>query len=99
MASGLTFTSDKAPAPGVSSLTLTVSNGPSFVWVMGGVGNASVINWKGNASVKNLGGGWYSWTFSDIPLPGGGGPYTFHFRKDAVNDNPSLGTEVARCTP
>lgn len=100
--SGLTFVADRPPLSGGDPITLTVSTGqgvPPYSWVMGGVGAPSAVNWKGGAVIEDLGGGRVSWTFKGIAVPAAPGPYSFYLRKDAVNDDPLLGSVVGSCTP
>lgn len=96
---GVSFKASQAPQA-CGSLDLTVSAGSPYTWVMAGVGSpASQPGWKGGAVNVSCSGGTCRWTFPKVPVPCGPGPFSFHFRRDSVGDNPALGVEVAACQP
>jgi len=90
---------DQAPAA-CGHVTLTVTASQAHAWVLAGVAApGSGVQWKGGATDVGCGGGTCHWTFKDLPVPCQAGPYTLRFMKDAVNDDPSLGQQVASCQP
>jgi hypothetical protein len=80
---------------------LTIKANQPYTWVMARITAPSAINmsWQGGAINVSCSGNVCSWTIPALLVPCVAGPFTLHFMIDAANNDPSVGQEVAGCTP
>jgi hypothetical protein len=96
------FTAHQPPAWGKTLAWIKVDGGNlGWEWVMVGVKAPSTApGWKGAATNTYCDGyGPCTWTFHDLKVPAAPGPYSFHLRTGAINDDPTKGQEISSCMP
>jgi hypothetical protein len=95
--SGVQLSVDQPPEA-CATVKLTAVASQAYTWVMAGIkAPTTTIGWTGGASASCN--GTCTWVFDAVAVPCQPGPYTLHLMRDATNDDPSVGTEVASCTP
>lgn len=94
---GVQLTVDQ-PLKACATVKLTATSSQVYTWVMAGIkAPTTTVGWTGGASASCN--GTCTWIFDAVAVPCQPGPYTLHLMRDATNDDPSVGTEVASCTP
>jgi hypothetical protein len=95
---GITLTASATLTP-CQQISVTATASTSYNWVMVGITSAKGdTEWVGGATNVTCN-GTCSWTFPKATVPCDPGPYVLSLMRDAQNDDPSLGTIVASCTP